>query len=99
MEGNVGKAYDIETMKLRATYYNSIAAGTAVAGVFVPYFAFAQNFLEVDSKLRAFLNGTLDGAEIKKLVGLAVAVILAFILSFVFHYMALRSLRGFHDHD
>jgi hypothetical protein len=40
----MGKAADNERIKLQATWLNNVSVGLAVAGVFVPYLAFVQNW-------------------------------------------------------
>jgi hypothetical protein len=48
----MSKAADNERIKLRATYYNNIAAGLALAGCLIPYLALVRGIGEIFDWMR-----------------------------------------------
>ena len=46
----MGKAAEIERIKLRATFYNNIAVGATITGAIVPFLAHARELLQKDDE-------------------------------------------------
>ena len=76
----MGKAADNERIKLRATYYNNVSVGLLLAGGLIPYLAFFRDAGEFEFRFSQMWNGIapVTDAELKKLIGGAMAVIAAF---------------------
>jgi uncharacterized membrane protein YoaK (UPF0700 family) len=79
----MGKTADNEAIKLRATYYNNLSVGLAVAGGLIPYFAFIQRAGEFLNWLTLWLSGraTVDSVEMWKAILATLTMALAFAIA------------------
>jgi hypothetical protein len=84
----MGKAADNEQIKLKATFYNNISVGSALAGVFIPYFQVSFN-PEARRVANAFLNAGASSTEradvYAALIGVFGAVSLALLFRALSH--------------
>jgi hypothetical protein len=53
----MGKAAENERIKLGATFYNNLAVGLTITGLFVPYLTLVQGTFEARVMLADFLHG------------------------------------------
>jgi hypothetical protein len=78
----MGKAADNERLRLRATFYNTLATACIITGLFVPYFVMLTAWGRMVAFFHALMTG--DWASLQAgMVGLfatAVALLLGFLL-------------------
>jgi hypothetical protein len=85
----MGKAAENERIKLRATFYNNLAVGLALAGVLIPYLGFIQSggsreFVVIsDALLAGHIAPLTDGQGFA-----AFAFVLALASAAIFRYWA-----------
>jgi hypothetical protein len=78
----MGKAADNERLRLRATFYNTLATACVITGLFVPYFV----MLTAWGRILTFFDALMGGDWVRLrggIVGLfatAVALLLGFLL-------------------
>jgi hypothetical protein len=84
----MGKAAKNERLKLKAAFYNNLAAGSAVGGVFIPLIGLYQNtpVSAVFSPLITFPPAWPQTKDYQFLMAAAVA----FLMAFIFRHLADR---------
>ncbi|MCX7298605.1 MAG: hypothetical protein NTU64_17460 [Hyphomicrobiales bacterium] len=95
----MGKAADNERIKLRANIYNSLAAGTLLAGVFIPILPVYQAIPKIGDWLLSFFFKQVTAPEFDwTFVSLsAFAIAGAFWAGLGFHRDALREAEQLQD--
>jgi hypothetical protein len=81
-----------ERIKLKATFYNNLAVGAAVAGLLVPYIALYPKFFSADALT---VEGFLRLVNLETIIGMAAAGI----ISFLFRSRADAWIRSLDDED
>jgi hypothetical protein len=81
-----------ERIKLRATFYNNLAVGSAVAGLLVPYIALWPRFFSAQATT---LDGLLELIKPDALLGMIVAAL----LTLFFRLRADRWINSLEDED
>ena len=70
------KLSEIERIKLKAIYYNSLSVGLLMAGFFVPYLEFAQNLGTIIDRIT--LHSPWTFTQVADFAAAVLAIILAF---------------------
>jgi hypothetical protein len=89
----MGKAAENERIKLKATYFNNLAVGLALAGVFVPYLAFAQTWQPIHG-FPAILYDWVGDEQVHTKI---LAVLIALSFSRWFRYKANKEIQKIQD--
>jgi hypothetical protein len=98
-EEKMGKIADNERIKLKATFFNNIAVGCAVAGFIVPYLALIQKYNEIQTVLKAYTSGTagLDNGDVKNLLLLLSTFFVSIAIARWFRHRANREIEQLQD--
>jgi hypothetical protein len=93
------KTADNERIKLRATYYNNIAAGLYLGGVCIPYLALVPRSVEFQQWIDAVLAGsaTVSKIEMQRIMVVVLAFILAWSGARIFRNSADREISKITD--
>jgi hypothetical protein len=100
MEVKVGKAADNERLKLKAIFYNNLAAGIILASAIIPALAISARIDDITTWLSdVWLNDAvkISESEIKRFVGALVAFASAIGLGLAFRLDADKLLRRIED--
>ena len=92
----MGKAADNERLKLRAMFFNTLAAACVVTGLFVPYFVLLTAWGRVVAIFESFITGDWARLPDGMVVGL-LATVVALLLGFLFRCRADNIARSIQD--
>ena len=79
----MGKAADNERLRLRAMFFNTLAAACVITGLFVPYFVMLTAWGRMVAAFQSLVTGDwgrLQGLMVGGLFATAVALLLGFLL-------------------
>ncbi len=95
----MGKAADNESIRLRATFYNNLAAGLILTGILLPGMAFTQVGYELGKWIKAWRAGTAAVSYDAMAHGYIVlgAVVIAFLLARLFRSLANKEIARIQD--
>jgi hypothetical protein len=92
----MGKAADNERVKLRAMFFNTLAAACVITGLFVPYFVMLTAWGQMVTIFESFITGDWARLHVGVMVGL-LSTVVALLLGYLFRCRADNLARTIQD--